>query len=195
MFRTCWMLVFLCTASIVAAQATPEHEKMKADAEAAYQQADFAKCKELTSLVLAQNPKDHAALYFRASSRVELGASKRDIQELREGIQDARESLKLGGSTEINYYLPYLYGMVALANLARPKNTQTRTASQHPLPTCRSVYFPQRHGLIHRRFSRGDQERSQPPRLTCRTGGCLRHGRPTRQSDRRIHRCSRNLSQ
>ena len=125
MFRTCWMLLFLCTASIVAAQGTPEHEKMKADAEAAYQQADFAKCKELTSVVLSQNPKDHAAMYLRASSRVELGASRRDIPELREGIQDARESLKLGGSTEINYYLPYLYGMVALANMEQKKEHAT----------------------------------------------------------------------
>ena len=125
MFRTCWTLMFLCSASIVAAQANPEHEKMKADAEAAYQQADFAKCKELTSAVLAQNPKDHAAMYLRASSRVELGVMKRDVAELREGIQDARESLKIGGSSEINYYLPYLYGMIALANMEDKKEHAT----------------------------------------------------------------------
>jgi Tfp pilus assembly protein PilF len=117
MFRTCWTLIFLCSAAIAAAQANPEHDKMKAEAEAAYQRGDFAKCKELTSAVLAQNPKDHLAMYLRASARVELGVGKRDVAELREGIQDARESLKIGGSAETNYYLPYLFGMIALSNM------------------------------------------------------------------------------
>ena len=117
MFRISWIAIFLVSASIAAAQANPEHEKMKAEAEAAYQKADFARCKDLTSSVLLQNPKDHAAMYLRASSRVELGVMKRDIAELREGIQDARESLKIGGSSEVNYYLPYLYGMIALSNM------------------------------------------------------------------------------
>lgn len=121
MFRHCWILILLCSATIAAAQATPEHEKMRAEAEAAYQRADFAKCKEITSAVLTQNPKDHVALYLRASARVELGVMKRDISELREGIQDARESLKVGGSSEVNYYLPYLYGMIALANMEDKK--------------------------------------------------------------------------
>ena len=121
MFRSCWIVFVLFFGSIAAGQANPEHEKMKAEAEVAYQQADFAKCKELTSKVLAQNPKDHAAMYLRASSRVELGVIKRDVSELREGIQDARESLKVGGSTEVNYYLPYLFGMVSLANMEDKK--------------------------------------------------------------------------
>ena len=121
MFRRYWIVLVLCWGSIAVAQPNPEHDKMKADAEAAYQQADFAKCKELTSKVLAQNPKDHVAMYLRASSRVELGVFKRDIAELREGIQDARESLKIGGSSEVNYYLPYLYGMIALANMEDKK--------------------------------------------------------------------------
>jgi tetratricopeptide (TPR) repeat protein len=121
MFRNCWIVIFLCSASIAAAQTNPEHEKTKSEAEAAYQKGDFAKAEQLTSSVLAQNPKDHAALFIRASSRVELGVMKRDVAELREGIQDARESLKVGGNTEINYYLPYLYGMIALANIEDKK--------------------------------------------------------------------------
>ena len=121
MFRRYWIVLVLCLGSIASAQSEAEHEKMKKDAEAAYQLGDFAKCKELTTKVLAQNPKDHAAMYLRASSRVELGVFKRDIQELREGIQDARESLKIGGSSVVNYYLPYLYGMIALANMEGKK--------------------------------------------------------------------------
>ena len=69
MFRCCWIVLVLCFGSIAAAQANPEHEKMRAEAEDAYKQTDFAKCKELTSRVRAENPKDHAALYLRASSR------------------------------------------------------------------------------------------------------------------------------
>ncbi len=121
MFCRSWIVLVLFFTSIAAGQANPEHEKLKADAEAAYQSADFAKCKELTTQVLSQNPKDHKALYLRSSARVELGVVKRDVAELRDGIQDARESLKVGGSAEINYYLPYLYGMVALANLEDKK--------------------------------------------------------------------------
>ena len=121
MFRRYWIVLILCWGSIAAAQSDAEQEKMKKDAEAAYQQGDFAKCKELTTKVLALNPKDHAAMYLRASSRVELGVFKRDIGELREGIQDARESLKIGGSSVVNYYLPYLYGMIALANMEGKK--------------------------------------------------------------------------
>ena len=121
MFRRYWIVLVLCLGSIASAQSEAEQEKLKKDAEAAYQLGDFAKCKELTTKVLAQNPKDHAAMYLRASSRVELGVFKRDIQELREGIQDARESLKIGGSSVVNYYLPYLYGMIALANMEGKK--------------------------------------------------------------------------
>ena len=50
-----------------------------------------------------------------------LGVLKRDVKEIREGIEDARESLKIGGGGEVNYYLPYLYGMVSLANIEDKK--------------------------------------------------------------------------
>ncbi len=46
---------------------------------------------------------------------------KHDLKELRDGIEDARESLKIGGGSEVNYYLPYLYGMVSLANIEDKK--------------------------------------------------------------------------
>ena len=58
MFRRYWIVLVLCLGSIASAQSEAEHEKMKKDAEAAYQLGDFAKCKELTTKVLAQNPKD-----------------------------------------------------------------------------------------------------------------------------------------
>ncbi len=118
-----WMIVLvLCWGTIAAAQPTPEQDKMRAEARTAYDKGDFAVAKDLTNRILAQNPKDHAALYLRASSRVELGVMKHDLKEIREGIEDSRESLKIGGGSEINYYLPYLYGMVSLATLEDKKD-------------------------------------------------------------------------
>lgn len=103
------------------ASANPEHERLKSDAENAYQNGEFPKAIELTSKVLAQNPKDHVALYLRASSRVELGQLRRDLKEVRGGIEDAREAMRHGGTDQINYYLPYFYGMSTLAQMENRK--------------------------------------------------------------------------
>ena len=126
MFRFHWMIViFLCYGTVAAAQATPEQEKSRTEIKTAYEKGDFDKCKELATRALAANPKDHLALYFRASSRVELGFMKHDAAEVRSGIEDARESLKIGGAGEINYYLPYLLGMITLANIEGKKEHAT----------------------------------------------------------------------
>ena len=117
----CGLLLVLFSAGVAGAQAATEADKLKGEAESAYQQGDFAKCLEITTRLLAQNPKDHGALYLRASSHVELGVVNRNGKELRQGVEDARESLRLGGASEINYYLPYMYGMTALANLENRK--------------------------------------------------------------------------
>jgi tetratricopeptide (TPR) repeat protein len=117
MFRRTLLVLALCWGSVAAAQSSPEQEKLKSEAEAAYQKGDFPKCVEVATRMLATTPKDHAALYLRASAHVELGVVKRDVKELRAGIEDARESLRIGGNAEINYFLPYMYGMIALANI------------------------------------------------------------------------------
>ncbi|WP_010586908.1 tetratricopeptide repeat protein [Schlesneria paludicola] len=114
------VLVLCAGTSTVAAQPNPEHEKLRADTKAAYEEGDFEETKELANKILAQNPKDHVAMYLRASAKVELGVLKHDVKEIREGIEDSRESIKIGGS-EINYYLPYLYGMVSLATIEDKK--------------------------------------------------------------------------
>lgn len=124
MFVRTLIVPILCTLVFVApalAQPSPEHEKMRNDARAAYDRGSFEEAKDLTTKILALNPKDHAALYLRASSRVELGVMKHDFKEIRDGIEDARESLKVAGGGEVNYYLPYLFGMVSLANLEQKK--------------------------------------------------------------------------
>jgi lipoprotein NlpI len=116
------LLVVVTFVGLAAAQDS-DADRVKKEAEAAYQSGDFAKCLELTTRVLGQNPKDHLALYLRASAHVELGVVRRDGKELRLGIEDARESLRAGGGNEVNYYLPYMYGMTSLANLeGRPEH-------------------------------------------------------------------------
>jgi len=113
-------LAFAILASSVSAVFGQEKDQAHKDAEAAYVAGDFAKCIELTTQILAANPKDSAALHMRASARVEFGVVRRDIKELRLGIEDARDSLR-HGVTEPNYYLPYMYGMTSLANLENRK--------------------------------------------------------------------------
>ena len=120
-FRFFWIVLVLCCGTIVSAQSNPEQEKLRSEFKAAYVKGDYEKCKELTTKDLALNPKDHLALYLRASSRVELGFVSRDGAEVRSGIEDARESLKIGGGGEIDYYLPYLLGMITLANIEDKK--------------------------------------------------------------------------
>lgn len=101
--------------------ANPEHERLKKDAEDAYHNGDFPKAIELASRVVTSNPKDHVALYLRASARVELGNLRRDLKDVRGGVEDAREAMRHGGTDQLNYYLPYFYGMTTLAQLENRK--------------------------------------------------------------------------
>lgn len=93
------------------------YEELKQQADDAYRQGDFAKTIELTDQVIKASPADHVALYLRASARVELGIRQRDAQLLRDGIGDAREAIRLVNRVQIDYYLPYLYGMSHLSTL------------------------------------------------------------------------------
>ena len=63
---------------------------------------------------LRGNPRNHQALYFRGSGKVELGLLRGDADMVRDGIADARQAISLGGRTNSKYYLPYLYGMTNL---------------------------------------------------------------------------------
>ena len=69
----------------------PQHDQSRNDAEQAYRRSDHKKVIELMSGVLAQNPKDHVALYLRGSSRVDLGSASGDAAMIRAGITDARD--------------------------------------------------------------------------------------------------------
>jgi len=95
----------------------PRHEQLKTQADQAYRQGDYAEVVKLTNTVLQQNPRDAVAYYLRGSARVEIGLRNRDAKEMRSGISDAREAIRLDSSGNPMYYLPYLYGMTNLAAL------------------------------------------------------------------------------
>lgn len=97
-------------------------EQTKTQAEQAYKDGEFQRTIDLTNTVLRTNPNDHVALYLRASARVEEGIQKRDGQLIRDGVADAREAIRLGGTENSIYYLPYLYGMTNLSIMENRKD-------------------------------------------------------------------------
>lgn len=103
----------------------PAHDAARNEADQAYRRADHKKVIDVTSGVLTQNPKDHVALYLRGSSRVDLGVATRDAVLVRAGIADARQAISIKVQDNLNYYLPYLYGMTNLAGLEnKPAHAQ-----------------------------------------------------------------------
>ncbi len=106
---------------------SPELEALKDQADAAYRQRDFPKSIQLCDQVLAQSANDHVALYLRGSSRVELGISVGNLEQVRQGIADSREAIRHEGKGKAEYYLPYIYGMSHLAAL-EGKTVHAQTA-------------------------------------------------------------------
>lgn len=104
-----------------------QHEEWKTQADEAYRAGDFERAIELAGRVLAANASDDVALYLRASARVELGIQRHEAPLVRDGIADAREAIRLVNRVQIDYYLPYLYGMSHLAALEH-KPTHAETA-------------------------------------------------------------------
>lgn len=103
----------------------PQHDEARNEAEQAYRRSDHKKVIELMSGVLAQNPKDHVAMYLRGSSRVDLGSATGDAAMIRAGITDSRESITVKVKDNLNYYLPYLKGMTSLALVeSKPAHAQ-----------------------------------------------------------------------
>jgi Tfp pilus assembly protein PilF len=97
----------------VADPAVERREALKMQADEAYRKGNYGEAERLLNDVLKEDAKDHVALYLRASTRVELGAANGDPALVRSGIADARTALGL--DSNVDYYLPYLYGMSRLA--------------------------------------------------------------------------------
>ena len=122
------LLLILCAGIPLPASAQPPaatndpYAQQKIQADQAQQQGDYAKSIALTSQILQQKPDDHVAYYLRASARVEAGRAQGNVQSIREGVADAREAIRHSRNQNINYYLPYLYGMMNLAVMENKKS-------------------------------------------------------------------------
>jgi tetratricopeptide (TPR) repeat protein len=99
-------------------------EEIKNQADAAYRSGQYAESIRLLDQVLAQDAKDHVALYLRGSAKVEKGAAEKDPVLIRSGVTDARTAL--GINFNVDYYLPYLYGMSRLSEVeGRPEHASS----------------------------------------------------------------------
>jgi hypothetical protein len=107
--------------------ANTRHERIHAQAQEAYQRGEHQRVIELTSGLLREAPRDHRAYYLRAAARVDLGRFRRDGRLVREGFTDARQALRIQGTDTALYYLPYLSGMTALAEIEN-QSEHARTA-------------------------------------------------------------------
>lgn len=104
---------------------TTDLENLKKQADDAYRAHDFQRTIDLTDQVLRVAPTDDVALYLRGSAKVELGSQKADAKLVRDGIADARSAIEHTRRAEIDYYLPYLYGMSHLADIERNQSHLT----------------------------------------------------------------------
>lgn len=115
-------LLALALSGSVYADAKPEHEAQRTEASQAYHSAQYQKVVEITSAILAANPGDDVAVYWRGSAKVELGIISGSAAQIREGIADASTAIKANqgrAKPTFNYYLPYLYGMTNLARIEK----------------------------------------------------------------------------
>lgn len=145
--------------AFVAAQSPTANDpfaQQKTQADQAQQQGDYAKSIELTSQVLQQKPDDHVAFYLRASARVESGREQGNTKTIREGVGDAREAIRFNQNQNVNYYLPYLYGMMNLAVMENKKshaetalNVANQILARPNLTTEERANFHYQRGMIY----------------------------------------------
>ncbi|MCA9053968.1 MAG: tetratricopeptide repeat protein [Planctomycetaceae bacterium] len=115
------------TAATTLTPAQEAREALKNQADQAYRSGNYVESERLLNQVLAQDAKDHVAYYLRASTRVEQGGATQDPALVRSGVTDARKAL--GIEFNVDYYLPYLYGMSRLAEVEnRPEHASAGRA-------------------------------------------------------------------
>lgn len=126
----CGTLPAIAQVTTTPATLTPQQqarEDLKNQADDAYRAGNYAEAIRLLDQVLAQDAKDHVALYLRGSAKVGLGEVTKDPVQIRSGISDARAAL--GVNFNPDYYLPYLYGMSRLAAVeGRPEHASSGIA-------------------------------------------------------------------
>lgn len=110
-----------------AAAVNSEAEKIRVEANTAYQVGDFKKVVELTTRLLASYPGDHPhfAHHMKASAQIELGRQSRSGKLIREAITEARKGIGVAGTKYPWLYIPYIYGLTSLAEIeGRPEHAE-----------------------------------------------------------------------
>jgi tetratricopeptide (TPR) repeat protein len=99
----------------------PQAVETRSQAESAYQRGDYPRVIELTTWLIGNYPEDHAyiAYHIRASAKVELGRATSSPKQVRDGISDARQGLAQAGAEYPWLHIPYLYGLISLAEIER----------------------------------------------------------------------------
>ena len=180
------------TTTLSPAQQAREDLKNKADE--AYRAGNYDEAERLLNQVLAQSSRDHVALYLRASARVEKGGQTQDPKLVRSGITDARTAL--GVEFNVDYYLPYLYGMSRLAEVeGRPEHASAGRAAADKVLAMNKGTADQRANIYFQRsllnLALGDNEAAKqdlrnaikiaPKHLAAQTSLCniiLQEGNP-----------------
>ncbi len=121
-FGTVLAVLFLAVSSrAVVGQSV---EQLRSQAQSAYKVGNYADSERFCNQLLQMDSRDHLALYYRASARVEMGGQTNNAALVRKGIEDARAAI--GIEEEPNYFLPYLYGMSQLSRIERkPEHAST----------------------------------------------------------------------
>lgn len=98
-----------------------EANRLRAEADQAYQHGEYAKVIAVSDQLIQSYPKDnvHVAYHMRASARIELGRAAGAAKQVREGIADARTALGIGGNKYFWLYIPYFYGLTSLAEIEK----------------------------------------------------------------------------
>lgn len=130
----------------------PQHERLKTDADQAYQKGNYSQTVQLTSQVLSQNSSDHVAYYLRGSARIELAIRSQSVQQIRVGIRDARMAISLAGSKNPMYYFPYLYGMTNLSAMEqRPEHARVAVTVASQVLTVAGLKAVEKSNLYYQR--------------------------------------------
>ncbi len=135
----------------------PQVLSARSQADAAYQQRDYAKVIELSNWLLENYPQDHPYVpyYLRASAKIELGRAAGSSKQVRDGITDARQALTVSGTAYPWLHIPYLYGLTSLAEIERrPEHAEMGIKVITPvlsLPTHKDYTEDDRANLFYQR--------------------------------------------
>lgn len=135
------------------------HELMLDQVEDAYQSRNFQEVLDVAEQVIAEDINNDEAWYFRASAKVEMGTASSNAVLVREGIEDSRQAIRVGGDENPEYYFPYLFGMTNLSRIEnQPNHAEVAlTVVDNELSTRLNLTPDQRANLLFHRARANNQ--------------------------------------